>query len=202
MLQAPLLALAFPAVYWAMVLAKIRQVRRAGGAPPLLSPERAEEKPLRVGWHLVIAGWFLQPALLLWWPDPAFPFRPAGLPGAAAAAGVLLGLAGLALTRWCHRAMGAHWRMWIEPSRSGPLVEAGPYRWIRHPIYTSQSAILLGTWLLVPSPFLAAVFALHVLCIRRKSEGEERHLLETHGEAYRAYRSRTGRFFPKFLRPS
>lgn len=194
-----LLALLLPSAYWAMVLANIEFVRRRTGTAPALSPSLKEERILRLGWHLVIAAWFLQPALLLAWDGTLWwPFRPLRFAGApAAAAGLALAIAGLALTKWCHLAMGEQWRMWVDPGRPSLLVAGGPFRWVRHPIYASQALVLWGTWLLAPTPFLGLAAALHLACMGKKSSLEERHLLGLHGAGYESYRKRTGRFVPR-----
>lgn len=193
------LSFLFPAAYWAMVLANVAWVRRRTGTAPPLSPGMDEERLLRIGWHMVIACWFLQPAILLFSDGFAWTFRPLDLGGGpwGYGAGATLGLAGLALTKWCHGAMGVQWRMWIDPSRPASLVASGPFRWVRHPIYASQILVFWGTWLLAPTPFLAAAGVLHLICVRVKAGLEERYLVDLHGEAYRAYQGRTGRFFPR-----
>ena len=115
---------------------------------------------------------------------------------AVAAAGLALGIIGLGLTKWCHRAMGVQWKMWVDPSRPSLLVASGPFRWVRHPIYVSQALVLWGTWLLAPTPFLSLIGGIHLVCIGMKSALEERYLLRLHGADYQAYRERTARFIP------
>ena len=182
-----------------MVLSNTFKVKRETGKQPGFSPTKKEEKHLRPGWHLVIAGLIAQPLLLLAPIDLWTLFRPvAALDGAGLAIiGSLIAVIGLAGTRWCHQAMGRHWKMWIDPSSQSPIVDQGPYRWMRHPIYSFQVIISVGMWCLIPTPFLAGVIALHLVCVKIKASGEESHLVEIHGEAYRCYQARTGRFFPK-----
>ena len=196
------IALAFlvPLTYWGLVLRNIRQLRKTQRGAPSLKPEKGEERPLQMGWHIVIAGWFVQPAMLFIWPEPPrlfAPFPPLQEP-AADAAGVFLALAGLAGTLWCHHAMGTHWQLWIKESEPAHLIQSGPYRRIRHPIYMFQILCLAATWILLPSLFLAGVLMLHAFCIHRKAIGEEQHFLRQLGSLYGEYMKRTGRFFPHF----
>jgi protein-S-isoprenylcysteine O-methyltransferase Ste14 len=44
---------------------------------------------------------------------------------------------------------------------------------------------------------MLAVAAVHVLLMNIKARNEERHMLQSHGEAYARYLARTGRFFPR-----
>ena len=55
------------------------------------------------------------------------------------------------------RALGRQWRIDAGLSADHQLITSGPYRFVRHPIYTSMLSILLGTgflitpwWLLLP----------------------------------------------------
>jgi len=78
------------------------------------------------------------------------------------------------------------------------LVQGGPYAYIRHPMHLA--AILLGIgWILLAQNFAALVFliVLEGVIIARKEEPE---LVETYGDAYRAYQRRTGFFLPRWRR--
>lgn len=76
------------------------------------------------------------------------------------------------------------------------LVEQGPYRWIRHPMY---AALLLFAWgLFWKRPELLGVVAAAVatLAMLATARVEERENLTTFGDAYRDYMKRTWRFIP------
>ena len=81
-----------------------------------------------------------------------------------------------------------------RPFQGQPLVEPGPYRFVRHPVY-------LG-WLIVfwASPVMSiGHFGLALgltLYIRLAIAWEERDLLETHGPSYQDYRERVPRLLP------
>ena len=49
------------------------------------------------------------------------------------------------------RALGRHWRFQAALKADHQLVRSGPYRFLRHPIYTSMLCLLLGTGLVVTS---------------------------------------------------
>ena len=76
------------------------------------------------------------------------------------------------------------------------LIRRGPYALIRHPMHLA--AFLLGIgWVLLAQNFAALVllFLLEGIIVARKEEAE---LVETYGDAYRAYQRRTGFFFPRW----
>ena len=81
------------------------------------------------------------------------------------------------------------------------LVTSGPYRYVRHPFYTSYmlawtaGAVTTQDTLLVASAvFMAAVYWVAAVIEERKFEDSEL------SAAYRAYRLRTGRFLPDVLK--
>jgi protein-S-isoprenylcysteine O-methyltransferase Ste14 len=78
-----------------------------------------------------------------------------------------------------------------------PVIEHGPYRLVRHPSYTAYFMILLGIGIALGN-WLSVVILFAVPCFvyARRVQVEEKALLETIGEPYRAYVSRTKRFIP------
>jgi protein-S-isoprenylcysteine O-methyltransferase Ste14 len=78
------------------------------------------------------------------------------------------------------------------------LVTAGPYRYVRHPFYTSYlifwMGFALGTWSLWAVPVLLVIAALYTVA----AHSEEAKFATTPMAAdYAAYRARTGMFWPK-----
>jgi protein-S-isoprenylcysteine O-methyltransferase Ste14 len=116
-------------------------------------------------------------------------------------AGFGLVLAGYAGTLWCYAAMGDAWRIGVDRKEKAALVAAGPYRFVRHPIYLFQIVILSGVLLLLPTALSLFILALHFGCVRVKAADEESYLLGLHNEAYRNYLRYTGRLIPKLGRP-
>jgi protein-S-isoprenylcysteine O-methyltransferase Ste14 len=193
------LALVLIIFYWGVVVANVFKIKRETNKAPHISPTTKEEKPLQLGWRVVVLGLAAQPLVILLAREPWLLFRPLETfdPTAFSVVGTLLVIAGIIGTRRCYVVMGRHWNMWIDPSQEGPLIDRGPYRRVRHPIYAFQILVSVGIWCLIPTPFLLGIVLLNAVCIWIKSSGEERFLLEGHGDIYRDYLSRTGRFFPK-----
>ena len=79
------------------------------------------------------------------------------------------------------------------------IVEAGPYRWTRNPMYLGHLIFLAGLAAALGSWIGAAVFAFHVAWFQRRVREDERHLAERFGEAYRDYRARVKRWIPGVL---
>ena len=76
------------------------------------------------------------------------------------------------------------------------LVTTGPYRWVRHPLYSAGAAFAVALNLLVANWFTTAsgTTALTLLLMRLPKEEEE--LIERFGDEYRQYAERTGTAAP------
>ena len=81
----------------------------------------------------------------------------------------------------------------IPPQR---IVEAGPYRWVRNPMYLGHLIFLAGLAAVLQSWIGAAVLAFHLVWFDRRVRGDERHLEERFGEPYRDYCRRVKRWIP------
>ena len=87
---------------------------------------------------------------------------------------------------WCYAK-----RQTYEPPG---LVTPGPYRWCRHPMYVGWLLVFWATPIMTAGHFAVSVFfTLYILIAVR---WEERDLVETHGVAYRHYRSSVAMLFP------
>jgi protein-S-isoprenylcysteine O-methyltransferase Ste14 len=84
-------------------------------------------------------------------------------------------------------------------SEARPVVMSGPYRFVRHPIYTGEilaTAAMLGMWYSIGG---AIFFAAFVVTQTIRAFIEERKLMGAFPE-YALYRNRTGMFFPGLIR--
>ena len=99
----------------------------------------------------------------------------------------------------CWIRMGSDWRMEVSRDNTN-LITDGLFSRIRHPIYAFSVLLMLCSALILPSWPLLAVAAVHVVLMNIKARNEERHLMQSHGDAYARYLARTGRFFPRLGR--
>ena len=105
------------------------------------------------------------------------------------ALGLIVGLYTLA-----HNKLG-NFGIYPEPIPDACLVTTGPYRWIRHPMYTSLLLFMLGIALYRHAWPNYVGFALLVVAIFGKMHREEAHL-HLKFEDYSAYVKRTHRLIP------
>jgi len=110
-------------------------------------------------------------------------------------AGLILWAVGLAFAVWARVHLGRNWGSPMSQKEDLELVTSGPYRLVRHPIYTgilvagAGTAVALSwTWLIVVA-FFAAYFGYSAVV-------EERNLAKRLPDSYPAYRSRTKMLVP------
>lgn len=116
---------------------------------------------------------------------------------AANATGLALAVLGLGFTLYAQVAMGRSWRIGVDPDERTELVTGGPFALVRNPIFSAMIPTGLGIALMVPSAVAITAFVALVAALELQVRAvEEPHLLRVHGETYRRYAERTGRFVP------
>jgi protein-S-isoprenylcysteine O-methyltransferase Ste14 len=88
----------------------------------------------------------------------------------------------------------------VVTRREHTLVTHGPYRWVRHPFYGVGFLGLLAVTLMTANWFIALTGAVVIALLVHRTRTEEVKLIERFGDEYRAYRERTGAFFPRWTR--
>jgi protein-S-isoprenylcysteine O-methyltransferase Ste14 len=111
-----------------------------------------------------------------------------------------VGAVNTVLVFWMYRSLDTNVSPVEEARQNATLITHGPYRWIRHPLYTfgiiSLAALTFMTalwWIGVLALPLVAFFILW------RIPREEANLIQVFGDAYRDYMQRTGRFLPRIM---
>ena len=111
--------------------------------------------------------------------------------------GLVLALAGFALRRWAIRTLGRFFTVDVATYTDQRVIDAPPYRRIRHPAYSGSILSLLGTTLMLGHGLGLLLVALAiVVTFGYRVRLEERALLEALGQPYADYMGRTKRFVP------
>ena len=146
----------------------------------------------RLGSALVALQFGLM-ALIGWLAGPAF------LRGAVPVVALVVGLAAVAVGGWALSVnRPGNFNIRPTPRPGGQLVQTGPYRWIRHPMYTAILLAAVAGLLGADADHRLAVAATAValaVVLRLKAEVEERWML-MHHPAYADYLRTTRRFVP------
>jgi len=111
--------------------------------------------------------------------------------------GVPLAIGSLLLFVWVHLNLGSNFSIELQISDRQTLVESGPYRRIRHPMYTAFYLLHFAAFLLTDNWFIGLTWlaGLTVIVLLRVKR-EEKMMLDKFGPEYAAYMKRTGRFLP------
>jgi protein-S-isoprenylcysteine O-methyltransferase Ste14 len=112
--------------------------------------------------------------------------------------GVGLGFLSIPFLLWVHYVLDKEWSVTLKLQTDHKLVTSGPYRRIRHPMYTVLIMYELS-WVLVSANLLFLIYyVIAILLIILRIPKEERMMLEKFGEEYRSYMKRTGWLLPYF----
>jgi protein-S-isoprenylcysteine O-methyltransferase Ste14 len=143
--------------------------------------------------YLPFVAYGLQPALMEWSSIQA----PLPIRWLASVVGVAM----LPVLAWVMISIGKNVSETYLTKESHKLVTAGPYRWVRHPLYTVAAialislSIVASNWLMLAVAFCAPI-AIGLFVVPR----EETELIRRFGDEYREYQARTGMFVPQILR--
>jgi protein-S-isoprenylcysteine O-methyltransferase len=119
---------------------------------------------------------------------------PAG--STATAVGYALLLAGMLFAGWARLFLGGNWSSNVALKQGHTLVQSGPYRIVRHPIYTGLLVALLGTAIALGELrcFLGVLLA--AIAWKIKSMSEETLMVQQFGDQYARYREQVKGLVP------
>jgi protein-S-isoprenylcysteine O-methyltransferase Ste14 len=153
--------------------------------------------PVRERVLLGVMGVLLVP-LMLWFLSPWVDFAHVPLPEPVRWAGGAVLAVGVWYFSRTHAALAHNWTPLLEVREGNTLVTTGPYRLVRHPMYSSALVVNVGVSILSANWLAAAGVLLGLLVLfAGRIPDEERMMIDAFGDEYRAYMERTGRLMPK-----
>lgn len=102
------------------------------------------------------------------------------------------------LIYWVFSSLGKNITSTVAIRKDHALVMHGPYRWVRHPLYTVGFLAFVGFSLLAANWFIFAMLLLGYPVLILRTFTEEANLVARFGDEYRDYMRRTGRFLPRW----
>jgi protein-S-isoprenylcysteine O-methyltransferase Ste14 len=164
----------------------------ARNSAPTASSESARSRTLH--------GLVLDTAILLGFvhvPPLGGAWRPEGL--GFVVAGFALQALGIALAVWARRHLGRNWSMRVETKVGHELVRSGPYRRLRHPIYSAMLLMLAGTAMISGHWHGLAGVVIMAAAYARKIMMEERRMRETFGTEWHEWRRHSWALIPGLM---
>lgn len=141
-----------------------------------------------LGWLSVIT-YLINPAWMNWSEMP--------LPDGARWVGVGTGIVSVPLLYWLFKSIGRNITQSVKTRKEHQLVTSGPYRWVRHPLYSVGTLLFLSFALMASNWFIALSSLLGLVMLMVRLPKEEQNLIEKFGDEYKNYMKRTGRLIPK-----
>ncbi|HET9912529.1 MAG TPA: isoprenylcysteine carboxylmethyltransferase family protein [Anaerolineales bacterium] len=142
--------------------------------------------------------------LILWLSPLVYLVNPAwmdwskpGLPEWLRWLGVGIGVLCVLGIYWLFSSIGTGITLTSATRKEHRLVTSGPYRWIRHPLYTFGSALFVSLGMVADNWFIVILGLLAFIPVALRTPKEEANLIEKFGDEYREYMKHTGRFLPK-----
>ncbi len=169
--------------YWMVAAANVKAVRRR------------EAFATRFG-HVALS---VLAAALLAFPDRRLPWLDQRfLPPTIIAywLGLLMLAVGIAFAVWARRYLGRNWSGTVTVKQNHELIRSGPYRLVRHPIYTGLLLAILGTAVAFGEWRGLLAFALLTGSLLLKLRIEERFMSESFPKEYARYRAEVPALIP------
>ena len=120
-----------------------------------------------------------------------------GLPEWVRWLGVMLGVVVVLGIYWLFSSIGSGITPTSATRKEHELVTTGPYRWVRHPLYTIGSSMFIAFGMMADNWFVMLLGILAFFAMASRTPKEEANLIEKFGDEYREYMKNTGRYLPK-----
>ena len=174
-------------VYWFIAGRNVKATQRTESIASRLS----HVVPLIVAFALLspnrLPGNFLGQQIVPW-NDAFYPI------------GVVLVAAGLLFSCWARYVLGRNWSGIVTVKDNHELIRTGPYRYVRHPIYTGLLLAFVGCAVARDEWRGVLAIVIAYVALWRKSLLEERWMIDTFGDAYRRFRSEVPALIPNPFR--
>jgi protein-S-isoprenylcysteine O-methyltransferase Ste14 len=141
---------------------------------------------------LSIVAWVINPRWMAW--------SAVDLPLWVKWAGVGLAVSTVPLLYWIFSSLGKNISPTVIIRQEHDLVTHGPYRYVRHPLYSVGLVFFIGLILMAANWFIGLMAVVGLIFLVLRTPIEEAKLIERFGDEYREYMQRTGRFVPRLIR--
>jgi protein-S-isoprenylcysteine O-methyltransferase len=143
-----------------------------------------------VGLLLAIIAAFLLPYLPIFHFVNFAPVNPA-----LSSVGVILTIAGMAFFVWARQTLGRNWSQIVSAKEGHELVTSGPYRYVRHPMYTGGFVACIGAAIVCGGAWIFLLVFLGAIFLWRVG-AEDKLMAQQFPNEFPAYKERTKALIP------
>lgn len=111
-------------------------------------------------------------------------------------AGLGIAIAGVVFAFWARAIIGQNWSSAVTVKQNHELIHRGPYRFVRHPIYTGLLTMIMGTAIVIGEARGLLALLIAFAGFRMKSRIEEQFMTEQFGVRYSDYKHRVKALVP------
>ncbi|MHA1137111.1 MAG: isoprenylcysteine carboxylmethyltransferase family protein [Candidatus Thorarchaeota archaeon] len=165
---------------------------------PAAGRERNKYEPSRLALGVLSFGiivyfislilYVLYVPIILWFSLP--------LPSIVRWLGVIVAALFIPILYWIHSTLDKQYSADLSIKKEHNLIEVGPYRKVRHPMYTVFIVFTISI-AIITTNLLCIICSILISCsFPSIAKSEELMLIDAFGDEYRSYMNRTGRFFP------
>ncbi|WP_233523423.1 methyltransferase family protein [Dyella solisilvae] len=168
-----------------------RRVKGASRSEPVLPRVLKYWLPLAVGIFLILPSHRFDGS---WLGMRLYPAN-----ALSALSGAALTMAGIAFACWARFVLGRNWSSVVQVKQDHELIQRGPYRFVRHPIYSGLLLAFTGTALAIGE--WRGVFTIAIVAVSFwfKLRLEERWMRENFGAPYENYMRQVKALIPGVL---
>lgn len=110
--------------------------------------------------------------------------------------GVIVAFLGAFLMAWTLAALGSNLTDTVVTRADSVLITHGPYRFVRHPYYSSTALIMAAVFVMTANLLVGTSSLVVLLLLVARTPKEEQVLIERFGQQYLEYQKSTGMFIP------
>jgi protein-S-isoprenylcysteine O-methyltransferase Ste14 len=114
--------------------------------------------------------------------------------------GVLISIVGTVFWIYSQIVLGRYWSPQLQIQNEHKIISEGPYKYIRHPIYTAMMVWVIGLVLFTANILFVILALTFFIFFVARVPKEEKMMIETFGDIYTKYMKDTGRYLPKIKR--
>jgi protein-S-isoprenylcysteine O-methyltransferase Ste14 len=166
----------------------------------IISSKRVKETKhfKKVLWGGFTARFLIVLLVIVLWIVPFFAQRLFELAQIFKVTGILVCIAGLSFSIWARKTLGKNWSANPhETKKDHDLITDGPYKYVRHPIYSGEILALIGTFFATGRLNIFIFFTVFTFGVYMRSRIEDSVMANEFGDKYLEYKEKVGGIIPR-----